>query len=163
MIAPSDMMDGRIMWLRQALDDEGYDDTLIMAYSAKYASSLYAPFREAAHSTPSFGDRRTYQMDPRNKREALEELMLDVQEGADILMIKPAMFYQDVVASARLLFNHPLAVYCVSGEYSMIKAASQNEWIDEQSVVLEQLTGLIRSGADIIITYHALDVARWLR
>lgn len=162
MIAPSDMMDGRVAYLRDALDDAGYDDTPIMAYSAKYASSLYAPFRDAAESTPAAGDRKGYQMDPRNMREALEEVALDVQEGADIIMVKPALPYLDVIREVRRMVNLPVAAYNVSGEYSMVKAAAANGWIDERNVVLELLTGIKRAGADLIITYHALDAARWL-
>jgi porphobilinogen synthase len=163
MIAPSDMMDGRVAVIRDALDDAGYDDTPIMAYSAKYASALYAPFRDAAESTPSSGDRKAYQMDPRNGREALEEVALDLQEGADIIMIKPALPYLDVISQVRQLVNVPVAAYNVSGEYSMVKAAAANGWIDERNVVLELLTGIKRAGANLIITYHALDAARWLR
>ncbi len=162
-VAPSDMMDGRVMVIRDCLDGEGFDDIPIMAYSAKYASSFYAPFRDAAASAPSFGDRRSYQMDPRNAREALEEVAHDVEEGADIIMVKPAMAYQDIIRSVRELIDVPLAAYSVSGEYSMIKAASQNGWIDEKSVTLEALTGIKRSGADIILTYHAVEAAQWLK
>jgi porphobilinogen synthase len=162
MIAPSDMMDGRVAYIRDALDDAGYDDTPIMAYSAKYSSSLYAPFRDAAESTPAFGDRKGYQMDPRNAREALEEVALDVQEGADIIMIKPALPYLDIISRVRQITNLPIAAYNVSGEYSMVKAAAANGWIDEKNVVLELLTGIKRAGADLIITYHANDAARWL-
>ena len=161
-IAPSDMMDGRVAYLRDSLDDAGYDDIPIMAYSAKYASSLYAPFRDAAESTPASGDRKSYQMDPRNAREALEEVTLDVQEGADIIMVKPALSYQDIISQVRRMVNLPVAAYNVSGEYSMVKAAAANGWINERDVVLELLTGIKRSGADIIITYHAVDAARWL-
>lgn len=162
-IAPSDMMDGRIGAIRAALDDAGYDEIPIMAYSAKYASAFYGPFREAAESAPQFGDRTTYQMDPANAREALEEIMLDVQEGADIVMVKPALPYLDIINRARALINHPIAAYNVSGEYAMVKAASANGWIDERRVVLEALTGIVRAGADLVITYHARDVAKWLR
>ncbi len=163
MVAPSDMMDGRVAVIRDALDDAGYDDLPIMAYSAKYASSLYAPFREAADSTPASGDRKAYQMDPRNAREALEEVALDVQEGADIVMVKPALPYLDVIAHVRQMVNLPVAAYNVSGEYSMVKAAAANGWINERSVVLELLTGIRRAGADLIITYHAVEAARWLK
>jgi porphobilinogen synthase len=163
MIAPSDMMDGRVAVIRDALDDAGYDDTPIMAYSAKYASALYAPFRDAAESTPSSGDRKAYQMDPRNGREALEEVALDLQEGADIIMIKPALPYLDVISQVRQLVNVPVAAYNVSGEYSMVKAAAANGWIDERNVVMELLTSIKRAGANLIITYHALDAARWLK
>jgi porphobilinogen synthase len=162
MIAPSDMMDGRVAYIRDALDDAGYDDTPIMAYSAKYSSSLYAPFRDAAESTPAFGDRKSYQMDPRNAREAIEEVLLDVQEGADIIMVKPALPYLDIIYQVRQAVNLPVAAYNVSGEYSMVKAAAANGWIDEKSVVMETLTAIKRAGADLIITYHALDAARWL-
>lgn len=162
-IAPSDMMDGRVYWLREALDDAGMDDIPIMAYSAKYASSLYAPFRDAAQSTPAFGDRRTYQMDPRNRREALEEVALDVGESADIVMVKPAMAYLDIIQQVRQMVNQPVAAYSVSGEYSMVKAAAQQGWIDERAVVMESLTAIRRAGADIIITYYAVEAARWLR
>ncbi len=155
-------MDGRVAYIRDALDDAGYDDTPIMAYSAKYASSLYAPFRDAAESTPASGDRKSYQMDPRNVREALEEVLLDVQEGADMIMVKPALSYLDIISKVRQTVNLPIAAYNVSGEYSMVKAAAANGWINEQNVVLEMLTGVKRAGADLIITYHARDAARWL-
>ena len=161
-IAPSDMMDGRVGAIRQALDDHGFSDTPIMAYSAKYASAFYGPFREAADSAPQIGDRRGYQMDPANAREAIEELTLDLAEGADILMVKPALLYLDVIREARHRFTQPIAAYNVSGEYSMLKAAAQNGWLDERRAVLETLTSIKRAGADIIITYHARDVARWL-
>ncbi len=161
-IAPSDMMDGRVGIIRDCLDGEGFDDTPIMAYSAKYASSFYSPFRDAAVSAPSFGDRRSYQMDPRNSREALEEVAQDLEEGADIIMVKPAMAYQDIIRNVRELVDVPIAAYSVSGEYSMMKAAAQNGWIDEKAVVLETLTGIKRSGADIILTYHAVEAAKWL-
>jgi porphobilinogen synthase len=162
-IAPSDMMDGRIGAIRQALDEAGYQDIALMAYSAKYASAFYGPFREAAESAPQFGDRTTYQMDPANAREALDEILLDIDEGADIVMVKPALPYLDIISRARPLINRPIAAYNVSGEYAMVKAASANGWIDERRVVLECLTGITRAGADIIITYHARDVAKWLR
>lgn len=161
-IAPSDMMDGRILWIREALDEAGYEDMPIMAYSAKYASGFYAPFRDAADSMPTFGDRRSYQMDPRNSREALREVFLDIQEGADIVMVKPALAYLDVIHQFHRETQLPVAAYSVSGEYSMIKAAAQNGWIDERSVVLESLTGIKRAGASIIITYYAIEAARWL-
>lgn len=161
-IAPSDMMDGRIGALRQALDANGFQDVPLMAYSAKFASGFYGPFREAAESAPQFGDRTTYQMDPANGREALREILLDIEEGADIVMVKPALPYLDIIARARELINHPIAAYNVSGEYSMVKAAAANGWIDEKRVVLECLTGIFRAGADLIITYHARDVAKWL-
>lgn len=161
-IAPSDMMDGRVGYLRDSLDDAGFDDTPIMAYSAKYASALYGPFREAAESTPTSGDRKGYQMDPRNAREALEEVALDIQEGADIVMIKPALSYLDIICQVRKMTNLPVAAYNVSGEYSMVKAAAANGWLDERATVLELLTGIKRAGADLIISYHAMDAARWL-
>ncbi|WP_018131504.1 porphobilinogen synthase [Effusibacillus pohliae] len=162
-IAPSDMMDGRIAAIRAGLDQEGFVDIPIMSYSVKYASSFYGPFREAAHSAPAFGDRKTYQMDPANTREALREAAADVEEGADFLMVKPAMVYMDIIRQLRDRFDLPLVSYNVSGEYSMIKAAAQNGWIEERQVVLELLTGLKRAGSDLIITYHAKDVAKWLR
>jgi porphobilinogen synthase len=161
-VAPSDMMDGRVAAIRSELDREGFENTPIMAYAAKYASAFYGPFREAAESAPAFGDRRSYQMDPANAREALLEVELDVEEGADIVMVKPALPYLDVVRRVKETTNLPVAAYSVSGEYAMIKAASQNGWLDERTVVLEALTGIKRAGADIIITYYAPDVARWL-
>lgn len=157
-VAPSDMMDGRVAAIRELLDEEGFVDTPIMSYSVKYASAYYGPFREAAHSAPQFGDRKSYQMDPRNRREALLEAELDVSEGADILMVKPALAYLDVVRDLKEHFPQPLAVYNVSGEYSMVKAAAQKGWIDERAVVMENLHAFRRAGADIIITYHARDV-----
>ena len=161
-VAPSDMMDGRVAAIRSELDNEGFQDTPILAYAAKYASAFYGPFREAAESAPAFGDRRSYQMDPANAREALLEVELDVEEGADIVMVKPALPYLDVVRRVRETTKLPVAAYSVSGEYAMIKAASQNGWLDERTAVLEALTGVKRAGADIIVTYHAPDVARWL-
>jgi porphobilinogen synthase len=161
-VAPSDMMDGRVAAIRSELDNEGFQDTPILAYAAKYASAFYGPFREAAESAPAFGDRRSYQMDPANAREALLEVELDVEEGADIVMVKPALPYLDVVLRVREMTKLPVAAYSVSGEYAMIKAASQNGWLDERTAVLEALTGVKRAGADIIVTYHAPDVARWL-
>jgi porphobilinogen synthase len=161
-VAPSDMMDGRVGAIRARLDDEGFAATAILSYSAKYASSFYGPFRDAAESAPSFGDRRTHQMDPANAREAVREIALDVAEGADIVMVKPALAYLDVIRAAREAVDVPIAAYNVSGEYAMVKAAAANGWIDERSVVLETLTAIRRAGADIVITYHALDVARWL-
>lgn len=161
-IAPSDMMDGHIEYLRKALDDDGMTDTLLMGYSAKFASGYYSPFRDAAHSAPAFGDRRTYQMDPANGREAVRECEADIAEGADIIMIKPALAYLDIVSRVREMCNYPLAVYNVSGEYSMVKAAAQNGWIDEKRIVMENMTAMKRAGATMIITYHALDVAEWL-
>ena len=162
MIAPSDMMDGHTTILRKSLDENGYTDTIILGYSAKFASGYYSPFRDAAHSAPSFGDRRTYQMDCANGREALRECVADIEEGADMIMVKPALAYLDIVRQARDRFSLPLAVYNVSGEYSMVKAAAQNGWIDEKRIVMENMTAMKRAGADIIITYHALDVAKWL-
>jgi porphobilinogen synthase len=162
-VAPSDMMDGRVGVIRDELDDAGYTQTPIMAYSAKYASAFYGPFREAAGSTPQFGDRRGYQMDPPNAREALLEIDDDVAEGADIIMVKPALSYLDVLAKARKEFELPLAAYNVSGEYSMVKAAEAKGWIDGRRVTMEILTSIKRAGADIIITYHAKEAARWLR
>jgi porphobilinogen synthase len=162
MVAPSDMMDGRVAALREALDASGFPTTPIMAYSAKFASAYYGPFREAAESAPQFGDRRAYQMDPANGREALREVDLDVGEGADIVMVKPALPYLDVLARVRDRWDLPIAAYNVSGEYAMLKAAAANGWIDERRATLEALTGIRRAGADLIITYHALDAARWL-
>ncbi len=162
MVAPSDMMDGRVAAIRAALDQNGYKTTPIMSYAVKYASGYYGPFREAAESTPQFGDRRSYQMDPANRLEALREASSDIEEGADIIMVKPGLPYLDIVRDLRNEFNLPLAVYNVSGEYSMVKAAAANGWIDEKRVVLETLLGFKRAGADIIISYHAKDVARWL-
>jgi porphobilinogen synthase len=163
MVAPSAMMDGQVAAIRQSLDENGFTRTPIMAYAAKFASAFYGPFREAAESAPQFGDRRGYQMDPANSREALREIEDDVAEGADIVMVKPALPYLDVLARARQRFDLPLATYNVSGEYAMIKAAAANGWLDEKRVVLETLTAIKRAGADIIITYHTKDVARWLR
>jgi porphobilinogen synthase len=161
-VAPSDMMDGRVAAIREELDDAGFEQTPIMAYSAKYASAFYGPFRVAANSAPQFGDRRGYQMDPPNAREALREIEADIEEGADIVMVKPALAYLDVIARARQEFDLPLAAYNVSGEYAMLKAAAERGWIDEQRAVLETLTSIKRAGADIIITYHAKEAARWL-
>lgn len=162
LVAPSDMMDGRVVAIRRLLDENGHEDVAIMSYAAKYASAFYGPFREAVDSAPQFGDRRSYQMDPPNAREALKEMALDIEEGADIVMVKPALAYLDVVKRARERFDVPLACYNVSGEYAMIKAAAAAGWIDEQAVALEALTAMKRAGADIIITYHAKDAARWL-
>jgi len=162
-VAPSDMMDGRVGTIRQVLDEHGFNQTPIMAYSAKFASGFYGPFREAAESTPQFGDRRSYQMDPANSREALREVALDIEEGADVVMVKPALPYLDIIRQVRDTCNLPIAAYNVSGEFSMIKAAAQNGWIDEQRVVMEVLTGIRRAGADMIITYFAPDVAQWLQ
>ena len=163
LVAPSDMMDGRVQTIRTALDEGGHDTIPILSYAAKYASAFFGPFREAADSTPQFGDRRGYQMDPANAREALREMELDVAEGADILMVKPALPYLDILARARERFDLPLAAYNVSGEYAMVKAAAERGWLDERRTVLETLTCIKRAGADIIITYHAKDAAQWLR
>jgi porphobilinogen synthase len=162
-VAPSDMMDGRVGAIRHTLDEHGLSGTPIMAYSAKFASGFYGPFREAAGSAPQFGDRRAYQMDPANAREALREIDLDIAEGADIVMVKPAMAYMDVIRRVRDHCDLPIAAYNVSGEYAMIKAAAHNGWIDERRIVMEVLTGIRRAGADMIITYFAPDVARWLK
>ena len=162
MIAPSDMMDGRVAAIREALDENGNQETPIMAYSAKYASAFYGPFREAANSTPQFGDRRSYQMDPANSTEAMREVALDVDEGADIVMIKPALPYLDVIARVKNEFGVPVAAYSVSGEYAMLRAAGQLGWLDEEAAMMEALTGIRRAGADIIITYFAKEVARIL-
>jgi porphobilinogen synthase len=161
-VAPSDMMDGRVAAIRNELDREGFENTPIMAYAAKYASAFYGPFREAAESAPAFGDRRSYQMDPANAREALLEIELDIEEGADIVMVKPALPYLDVLRRVKETTNLPVAAYSVSGEYAMIKAASQKGWLDERAVVLEALTGIKHAGADVIISYYAPDIARWL-
>ena len=161
-IAPSDMMDGRVAAIREALDAEHFENVSIMSYAVKYASGYYGPFRDAADSAPQFGDRRQYQMDPANAEEALKEVDLDIAEGADIIMVKPALAYLDVVRRVRDHIHHPVAVYNVSGEYAMVKAAAANGWIDEKRIVLETLTGMKRAGANIIITYHAIDAAKWL-
>ncbi len=163
-VAPSSMMDGMVQAIRRALDSEGYKDVAIMSYAVKYASSFYGPFRDATHSAPGFGDRRSYQMDPRNALEAIKEASLDVEEGADILMVKPALAYLDVIRLVKDTYPHyPLAAYSVSGEYSMIKAAAEKGWLEEKRVVMETLTAIKRAGADIIITYYAVDAALWLR
>jgi porphobilinogen synthase len=162
-VAPSDMMDGRVGAIRHTLDEHSFTSTPIMAYSAKYASGFYGPFREAAASSPQFGDRRSYQMDPSNVREALREVDLDIEEGADIVMVKPALAYLDVIQRVREHCNVPIAAYNVSGEYAMIKAAAQQGWIDERRIVMEVLTGIRRAGADMIITYFAPQVAQWLQ
>ena len=162
MVAPSDMMDGRVAAIRQALDGEGFTNTPIMAYAAKYASGFYGPFREAAGATPKFGDRRSYQMDPPNAREALREIALDIDEGADIVMVKPALAYLDIIARAREQFDLPLAAYQVSGEYAMIEAAARLGWIDRERIILETTTAIKRAGADIVITYYALELAKML-
>jgi porphobilinogen synthase len=159
MVAPSDMMDGRVAEIRQALDENGFEQIPIMAYSAKYASAFYGPFREAAESAPQFGDRKTYQMDPANAREAIREVTLDVEEGADIIMVKPAMPYLDVICRVREEFDLPVAAYNVSGEYAMIKAAAQLGWLDEDKVIMETLTSIRRAGADLILTYFAKQAA----
>jgi porphobilinogen synthase len=161
-VAPSDMMDGRVGAIREALDDRGYDSTPILAYSAKYASAFYGPFREAADSTPAFGDRRSYQMDPANVREALRECELDLEEGADVLMVKPALPYLDVIRAARETFDVPIAAYNVSGEYAMVKAAARHGWLDERTAALESLTAIKRAGADLILSYWTKDLAQWL-
>ena len=162
-VGPSAMMDGQVGAIREALDCKGFVDTPIMSYSAKYASAFYGPFRVAAGSAPQFGDRSDYQMDPANADEALREIEADIGEGADIVMVKPAMAYLDVVRSAKEAFGHPLAAYNVSGEYAMVKAAAENEWIDGRRITLEVLTSIKRAGADLIISYHAKEAARWLR
>ena len=161
-VAPSDMMDGRVLAIRQALDDKGYDNVSIMSYTVKYASAYYGPFREAVNSAPKFGDRRSYQMDPANVREAFKEVDLDTIEGADIIMVKPALSYLDVITKVKEYTNLPVAAYNVSGEYAMIKAAAQQGWIDGDRVMMETLLSMKRAGADIIITYHALEAAKLL-
>ncbi|MGB7728120.1 MAG: porphobilinogen synthase [Candidatus Acidiferrum sp.] len=163
LVAPSDMMDGRVGALRKKLDENKFENVAIMAYSAKYCSGFYGPFREAAHSAPVVGDRRSYQMDPANGRESLREVAMDIEEGADIVMVKPALAYLDVIRLVRDNFDLPVAAYNVSGEYSMVKAAAAKKWIDEKRIVLEILTGIQRAGAEIILTYHAKDAARWLK
>lgn len=162
MVAPSDMMDGRVGAIREALDDEGFGGVPVMSYAAKYASAFYGPFREAAESTPQFGDRRSYQMDPPNRREALREVALDIEEGADIVMVKPALAYLDVIADVKEAFDVPVAAYSVSGEYSLIKAAGRLGWVDEERVMMEALVSIKRAGADLILTYFAKDAARVL-
>lgn len=162
-IAPSDMMDRRVAVIRKTLDEAGFVNTPIMSYSAKFASGYYGPFRDAAHSAPGFGDRKTYQMDPANGREALREVEEDIAEGADLIIAKPALGYMDVIKEISLNYNIPIVAYNVSGEYAMVKAAALNGWIDEKTIVMENMAGLKRAGAKMIITYHALDVARWLR
>jgi porphobilinogen synthase len=163
LVAPSDMMDGRIGSIRTKLDAHQFENVAIMAYSAKYCSGFYGPFRDAAQSAPQVGDRRSYQMDPANGNESMREVAFDIEEGADIVMVKPALAYLDVVRMVRDHFDHPLAAYNVSGEYSMVKAAAANKWIDERRIVLEILTGIQRAGAGIVLTYHAKDAARWLK
>jgi porphobilinogen synthase len=162
-VAPSDMMDGRVGAIRRALDANGFSDIAILSYAAKYCSGFYGPFREAAQSAPQFGDRRSYQMDPANAREALKEVAQDLDEGADMVMVKPALPYLDIIRRVRDRFDVPVAAYNVSGEYAMVKAAAQKGWLDEKRVVLEILTGIQRAGASIILTYHAKDVSRWLQ
>lgn len=162
MVAPSDMMDGRIQAVRNALDDEGFSEIPIMSYAAKYASAFYGPFRDAAESTPQFGDRRSYQMDPANRREALKEIALDIEEGADIVMVKPALSYLDVISDVKDAFDVPVAAYNVSGEYSLVKAAGKLGWIDEKRIMMEILTSIKRAGADLILTYFAKDAVRVL-
>lgn len=162
MVAPSDMMDGRVGAIRDALDEASFYDTPIMSYAAKYASAFYGPFREAAESTPAFGDRRSYQMDPANRREALREVELDIDEGADILMVKPALSYLDIISDVRSTYDLPVAAYNVSGEYSLVKAAAANGWVDYERVMMEILTSIKRAGADLILTYHAKDAAKIL-
>jgi porphobilinogen synthase len=162
-VAPSDMMDGRVGAIRKILDDNGFTQTPIMAYAAKYASGFYGPFREAAESTPQFGDRRSYQMDPANAEEALREVELDIREGADIVMVKPALAYLDIIYRVKQQFGYPVAAYNVSGEYSMIKAAGQNGWIDEPRIMMETLFAIRRAGADMILTYFAKEAARLMR
>lgn len=162
MVAPSDMMDGRVSAIRSALDSEGFQDVPIMAYSVKYASGYYGPFRDAADSAPTFGDRRQYQMDPANAEEGLREAALDIEEGADIVMVKPALAYMDMIRRVKDEYGYPTAAYNVSGEYAMVKAAAKKGWIDEKRVVLETMIGFKRAGADLILTYHAKDAARWL-
>ncbi len=161
-VAPSDMMDGRVAAIRNALDDDGFTDTILLSYSSKFASAFYGPFREAAESAPAFGDRKTYQMDPANGEEAVREALLDIEEGADMIMVKPAIPFLDVIHAVKQETKFPLAAYNVSGEYAMIKAAAANGWLDEQRAVLEAITGIKRAGADLIITYHAKDLATWL-
>jgi len=163
MVAPSDMMDGRVMAIRDLLDESGYTHVSIMSYSAKYSSAFYGPFREAAHSAPQFGDRKTYQMDPANIREAMREIEEDIAEGADIIMVKPALSYLDVIRWARDRFDVPIAAYSVSGEFAMIKAGAKMGLINEQAIAMEMLLSIKRAGADMIITYHALDAARWIK
>jgi porphobilinogen synthase len=162
-IAPSDMMDGRVGAIRKALDSGGFQDVAIMSYAAKYCSGFYGPFREAAESAPQFGDRRGYQMDPANAREALREVELDLAEGADMVMVKPALAYLDIIQRVRETFSVPVGAYNVSGEFAMVKAAAANGWIDEKRIALEILTGIHRAGASIVLTYHAKDAARWLK
>lgn len=162
-IAPSNMMDGFVAAIRRGLDENGFEDIPVMSYAVKYSSAFYGPFREAAHSTPQFGDRKTYQMDPANRLEALREAESDIQEGADFIIVKPALSYQDIIRDVKNNLNVPVVAYNVSGEYAMVKAAAANGWIDEKSLVLEMFTGMKRAGADLIITYYSKDAARWLK
>jgi porphobilinogen synthase len=162
-IAPSNMMDGFVAAIRHGLDQAGFEDVPIMSYAVKYASAFYGPFRDAAHSTPQFGDRKTYQMDPANRLEAIREAQSDIEEGADFLIVKPALSYLDIIREVKDLSGYPVVAYNVSGEYAMIKAASQNGWVDERAIVLEKLMSMKRAGADIILTYHAKDAAKWLK
>ena len=162
-IAPSGMMDGFVQAIRAGLDEAGFENMPILSYAAKYTSSYYGPFRDAADSAPQFGDRRTYQMDPANAEEALKEIQLDIAEGADMLMVKPALAYMDIIWRVKQATNLPVAAYNVSGEYSMVKATALNGWVDEQKLVMETMTSFKRSGADLILTYHAKDIARWLQ
>jgi porphobilinogen synthase len=162
-VAPSDMMDGRVAAIRRGLDGAGFSAVAILAYAAKAASAYYGPFREAADSAPKFGDRKSYQMDGANRLEAMREISLDVEEGADAVMVKPALAYLDILRDARERFDLPIAAYNVSGEYAMVKAAASNGWIDERRIVLETLTSIVRAGADFVLTYHAADAARWLK
>jgi porphobilinogen synthase len=161
-VAPSDMMDGRVILIREMLDENGFENAAIMSYSAKYASAFYGPFRDAAECAPQFGDRRSYQMDPANRREAIKEIIQDIEEGADIVMVKPALSYLDIISDAGSEFDVPIAAYNVSGEYAMVKAAVRAGWLDEERAVMEILTSIKRAGADLILTYHAKDAARWL-
>jgi porphobilinogen synthase len=163
MVAPSDMMDGRVGAIRRKLDANGFADIAIFSYAAKYCSAFYGPFRDAAQSAPQSGDRRSYQMDPANAREALREVALDIEEGADMIMVKPALAYLDIIQRVRERFDVPVGAYNVSGEYAMVKAAARSGWIDEKRIVLEIMTGIQRAGASIVLTYHAKDVARWLK
>ena len=162
-MAPSDMMDGRVEYIREVLDKNGFEYVSIMGYSAKYCSAFYGPFREAADSTPSFGDRRTYQMDPANTREALKEVQWDVEEGVDMVIVKPALSYLDIMHQVRSNFNVPVVAYSVSGEFAMVKAAAKMGWIDEKKIALEMLLSMKRAGADMIITYYALEASKWLK
>ena len=162
-VAPSDMMDGRVEYIREVLDKNGFEYVSIMGYSAKYCSAFYGPFREAADSTPSFGDRRTYQMDPANTREALKEVQWDVEEGVDMVIVKPALSYLDIMHQVRSNFNVPVVAYSVSGEFAMVKAAAKMGWIDEKKIALEMLLSMKRAGADMIITYYALEASKWLK